>query len=91
MVDGTSAGTIRQLMDPAGPVGVLPDPVKKPVYMSREQERLLKRMAQDEQVSEAEVRRRALEEYGRRHALNPLLDFGRAVSGWIPGRSGIPR
>lgn len=45
---------------------------KKMVYLGKEQERLLKRLAADEKVSETEIMRRALSLYARERLSDPL-------------------
>lgn len=53
--------------------------VKKIVYLSPDQERLLKRLAEEEGLSETEIVRRAIELYNRARA--PLLDTIGLVDG----------
>lgn len=55
--------------------------VKKIVYLSRDQEQLLKRLAEEEGLSETEIVRRAIELYNRARARDPLLDTIGLVDG----------
>lgn len=49
--------------------------VKKLIYMTQEQVRLLKQLAEAEAVTEAEVMRRALESCGARRLRDPFDDL----------------
>ncbi|BDG61314.1 ribbon-helix-helix domain-containing protein [Caldinitratiruptor microaerophilus] len=48
--------------------------VKKIVYLTEAQEQLLKRLAEEEGLSETEIVRRAIEAYSRVRTRDPLLD-----------------
>lgn len=48
--------------------------VKKMVYLTSDQEQMLKRLAEEEKSSETEIVRRAIEAYSRAHTRDPLLD-----------------
>ncbi|BDG59758.1 ribbon-helix-helix domain-containing protein [Caldinitratiruptor microaerophilus] len=48
--------------------------VKKIVYLTDDQERILKRLAEEEGLSETEIVRRAIEAYSRARTRDPLLD-----------------
>ncbi len=60
--------------------------VKKLVYMTEDQERLLREAARRENISEAEVMRRALEAYVRGRLQDPFRELiGMANDGPVDG------
>jgi hypothetical protein len=54
---------------------------KKMIYLGKDQERLLKRLAAEEKVSETEVMRRALSLYAREHLDDPLAALIGSIKG----------
>jgi hypothetical protein len=49
--------------------------IKKMIYLDQAQEKLLKRIAADEHISETEVMRRALDVYARDRLGDPLAEL----------------
>lgn len=49
--------------------------IKKMIYLAPDEERLLKKIARDEDVSETEVVRRALDLYARERTRDPLEKY----------------
>jgi len=64
--------------------------IRKQVYLAPEQQKLLKRLARKANVTEAEVVRRAIEDYARKEKViddDPLLELIGMVKGGPPDGS----